>query len=169
MIFLCYDYRIKQQTYKEIEMDIKQTPTMKIALCDQSDNDLKPEGLFHVVVDDFFLVVLKFRAVFHTEYNPSEYDEDGYTCYEGRNWVEVEEVGDLEVVALYNNEHSDELPLECYIPTEEDKGLIESIIIDEIAGAPSTVRYTENYYNLENCLTFEHLADIISTRKTQTT
>lgn len=125
-------------------MDFKKIPTQTIVLCPESDNTMKSEGKVYVIVDDFLLVGLNFKADFSTQGDRDEY-EDGYLFYEGSEWVEVHKVWGLEVFQVFNNEWGDELPVECYILTDEDGELIKDIIKDELIGIPPKIRYTKNY------------------------
>lgn len=130
---------------KEKIMDFKQTLTQRIVLCEESNNVMSYNGRVHVVLDDFFLVELGFKADYRTDWDDDEY-EDGYLSYQGSEWVVVEKVSGLEVLSVYNNEWGDELPLDCYVLTEDDEEVIKEIIADELCEIPAEVKFTKHYF-----------------------
>lgn len=118
--------------------------THQMRLDNDADNNASSNGNVYVLTGDKCL---------HIEYS-ADYDEHGerneywggHLAYEGNSWIEVNSVSDLNIVEIFDAETDDDLPLDSYTMTADDKLQIIEVIKDFIEGNIEARQPSNSYY-----------------------
>ena len=118
--------------------------TDSIRLVNDADNEASSKGNVYVIADDKCL---------HIKYS-ADYDEcgerneywGGHLAVQGSSWIEVNSVTDLNIVEIFDVETGDDLPLDSYTMTADDRLLIVEVIKDFIEGNIEARQPANSYY-----------------------
>ena len=114
-----------------------------IRLDNDADNEASRKGNVYVIADDKCLHI-KYSADYSECGERGEY-WGGHLAVEGDSWIEVDSVTDLKIVEIFDSNDND-LPLDSYTMTADDRLLIVEVIKDFIEGNIEARQPANSYY-----------------------